>query len=99
MNFFQNRRVCRAFLGFLKGAGFSCLFLIACSAPTVKMKCMEIRMRLDHETLSDDQKGFLVQELKDCEQNLISAKKNDSTTMDGMERRLSPNNKSDEDSL
>lgn len=99
MNFFQKRRVCRVFLGFLKGAGFSALFLIACSAPTVKMKCMEIRMRLNHETLSDDQKGFLEQELKDCEQNWKSAKQKDSTTMDDIGRRFSPKNNSDEDSL
>jgi hypothetical protein len=61
------------------------------------MKCEEIRMRLDHENLSEDQKGFMEQELKDCEQEIQNSRQRDSTMMKNIEKKFSPS--SAEDSL
>jgi hypothetical protein len=74
-----------------------CVFLAGCSAPAMHMKCEEIRMRLDHENLSEDQKGFMEQELKDCEQEIQNSRQRDSTMMKNIEKKFSPS--SAEDSL
>ena len=61
------------------------LMLGGCSAPGVSVKCQEIRSRLLYQDLSEDQKRFAEQELKDCEQNLEDAKLRDSTTVEKLE--------------
>ena len=64
--------------------------LLACAAPATKMKCGELSYRLNHETLSDDQRGFLEQELKDCQQQTQDAQQQDSTTLNKFEQPFSP---------
>ncbi len=79
-----------SFLWFLRGLALFNVFFIACSAPATKMKCAELRMRLNNETLSDDQKQFMSEELKECEQQVSQARQQDSATMNNLEKRFSP---------
>jgi hypothetical protein len=85
--------------GFLAGMNL-CWLLLACAAPAAKMKCEEISYRINHEALDTDQKSFLEQELKDCQQQVQSAGQNDSAKLNGLQNSISPSSKSSsEDSL
>jgi hypothetical protein len=95
-NSVKNYRKNRIF-GFLKRMGLPWLLpalLFACAAPATRMKCDEISYRINHETLSDDQKGFMEEELKDCQQQVQEAGQKDSSSLNGLENSLSPSSKS-----
>ncbi len=61
----------------------------------MKMQCDEIKARINYQTMSADQKRFTEQELKACQDSLIASQHRDSSTIEKLESRLSPQ----EDSL
>lgn len=67
----------------------------ACAAPAQNLKCKEIKTRLEYQNLSADQRRFAEQDLKDCEAEAKKAVRQDSSTLQKFENRLSPQ----EDSL
>ena len=76
---------------------FLSFFFAACTAPATKLKCAEIQYRLDHQTLSDDEKRVLEQEVADCGNKVDQATQKDSIALKKFENHLSP--QEPEDSL
>ena len=71
------------------------LVLTGCAATSVKLKCEEIKLRLGHESLSEDERHFAEEELRECQQAIEQANRQDSSSVKSFENRLSPQ----EDSL
>ena len=82
------------FWSFLKRFGVFGLLFVARSAPGVHVKCSQLRFRLG-QTLSDDEKRVLQEELDGCEQEIDEAKQQDSLTIKKLKKPFS----SGEDSL
>jgi hypothetical protein len=66
------------------------VFFANCTAPAVKLKCEEIRARVDHQDPNPDQRRFAEEELRACEEELDSAKTQDSTALEKLHQRFSP---------
>ncbi len=85
----------KSFFDFLKRIGLPSLLLFACSAPAVNMKCAQLKFRLNQQTLSDDEKRELEQEISECQTQVGEAKQQDSLTIKKLKKPFT----SEEDSL
>jgi hypothetical protein len=65
-------------------------FFVGCAATPVRFECGEQRFRLANEDLSEDQRRFAEDALRDCEGRLDSAAAKDSALMDGLHQRFTP---------
>lgn len=61
-----------------------------CSSTPVRFECGEQRFRLANEDLSEDQRRFAEEALRDCESRLQVAAEKDSTFVDGLNERFTP---------
>ena len=92
---FNGKQAKRIYIDFFTKIAVPGFLLMACSAPATKMKCAELQFRMDHQTLSDDEKQVFEQEIKNCGQQVDKAQQQDSVTLKKIQNRFSPQ----EDSL
>jgi hypothetical protein len=99
MSFYENAlfRSPRVVLGWLSVAvvaigalSLVSLVLGGCAAAPIQLECGEQRFRLDNETLSEDQRRFAEEALKDCEDRLKTAQDKDSAAIENLNQRFTP---------
>jgi hypothetical protein len=84
---FPLARVVLKWLPLVSLAGWA---LGGCASAPIKLECGEQRFRLENENLSEDQRRFAEDALKDCDDRLKTAQEKDSLTIENLNQRFTP---------